>query len=55
LPEGEISSLIQGQNKIKEGNFTRFIELLGGDVTGALSIQLEGLSPKFESTDKKMS
>jgi len=53
LPEGEIRSLIQGQNKIEEGNFARFIELLGGDVAGALSIQLEGDSPKFEETEEK--
>ena len=53
LPEGEIRSLIQGQNKIEEGNFTRFIELLGGDVAGALSIQLEGHTPKFEKIQEK--
>lgn len=53
LPEGEIRSLIQGQNKIEEGNFTRFIELLGGDVAGALSIQLEGNTPKFEKIQEK--
>jgi len=53
LPEGEIRSLIQRQNKIEEGNFTRFIELLGGDVAGALSIQQEGSSPKFEETKEK--
>jgi serine/threonine-protein kinase HipA len=50
LPEGEIRSLIQRQNKIEAGNFSRFIELLGGDVAGALSIQLEGNTPKFEDT-----
>lgn len=53
LPEGEIRSLIQGQNKIEEGNFMRFIELLGGDVAGALSIQFEGNTPKFEETQEK--
>jgi serine/threonine-protein kinase HipA len=51
LPEGEIRSLIESKNKIEEGNFARFIELLGGDVAGALSIQLEGNSPKFEETE----
>lgn len=51
LPEGEIRTLIQQQNKIEEGNFSRFIELLGGDVAGALSIQLEGETPKFERVD----
>ena len=50
LPEGEIRTLIQHQNKIEEGNFARLIELLGGDVAGALSIQLEGDAPKFEAT-----
>ena len=53
LPEGEIRSLIQGQNKIEEGNFARFIELLGGDVAGALSIQQEGDSPKFVEAQEK--
>jgi len=53
LPEGEIRTLIQGQNKIEEGNFARFIELLGGDVAGALSIQLEGDIPKFEETEEE--
>jgi len=53
LPEGEIRTLIQGQNKIEEGNFARFIELLGGDVAGALSIQLEGDSPKFEEIEEE--
>lgn len=52
LPEGEIRSLIQGQNKIEDGNFTRFIELLGGNVAGALSIQLEGNKPKFEEAQE---
>lgn len=49
LPEGEIRSLIQRQNKIEEGNFARFIELLGGDVAGAISIQQEGMVPAFQS------
>jgi serine/threonine-protein kinase HipA len=49
LPEGEIRSLIQRQNKIEDGNFARFIELLGGDVAGAISIQPEGSVPVFQS------
>ncbi|MCG8611174.1 MAG: HipA domain-containing protein [Pseudomonadales bacterium] len=51
LPEGEIRMLIQYQNKIEDGNFARFIELLGGDVAGALSIQPLGQSPEFEQID----
>lgn len=53
LPEGEIRSLIQRQNKIEDGNFARFIELLGGDVAGAISIQPEGQLPVFQPEAEK--
>jgi serine/threonine-protein kinase HipA len=39
LPEGEVRTLIQKQHKLEEGNFERLIELLGGDVAGAISFQ----------------
>lgn len=54
LPEGEIRNLIQKQHKLEEGNFERLIELLGGDVAGAISFQHVGEKPSFILHEKQL-
>lgn len=46
LPEGEIRRLIAQHRKIADGDIRSLVRLLGGDVAGAISIQLEGHKPK---------
>lgn len=45
LPEGEIRQKIQDLHKIEDGNYERLLEILGGDVAGAISFYPEDLTP----------
>lgn len=45
LPEGEIRQKIQDLHKIEDGNYERLLEILGGDVAGAISFYPEGVTP----------
>ena len=49
LPEGEVRTLIQQHTKITTGDVRALVSLLGGDVAGAISIQLEGNKPQLDS------
>lgn len=45
LPEGEIREKIRELHKIEDGNYERLLELLGGDVAGAISFYPVGQKP----------
>lgn len=48
LPEGEVREKIQTLHKIEDGNYERLLELLGGDVAGAISFYPTDQKPIFE-------
>ncbi|GAA6134938.1 type II toxin-antitoxin system HipA family toxin [Oceaniserpentilla sp. 4NH20-0058] len=49
LPEGEIRQKIQDLHKIEDGNYERLLDILGGDVAGAISFYPQGVTPSFHA------
>lgn len=55
FPEGDIAQKIRSQNKIADQDFRSLVELMGGDVAGAIVIVPHGHPPNDDKQERKLS